>query len=130
MKKFITLGVVIASLGLTAISVTDNFTNNVQAYGYTTQQTTHNWYATGQWVSAWFTLHGTGYSYPNSGSVTSKWITSGAALGHSVTNQSTWTTATPKGTHLYGSATNFYGLDTSWLKIPLKSDTVTLGLQF
>jgi hypothetical protein len=80
MTKFITFGVVIDNMGLIAISFVNNLTNNVLAYGYTTQ----NWYVMGQWFSAWFTLHGTGYLYPNSGSMISKWSTSGAAFGHSV----------------------------------------------
>jgi hypothetical protein len=130
LKKFITVITVIASFAIMASSLMTINTNDVHASGYTTKKTTYNWHANARYVSAWFTLHATGYSYPNSGRVTSRWIDSGAAIGHSVVNKKTWTAKTPRGTHVYGQATNFYGVDSQWVKVPLKQDTKTIGLQF
>ena len=131
MKKFITIAMIIATLAL-GLFVTDYAVkgNEVQASGYVTRKATYNWHANGGWVSGWFTLNGTGYSYPNSGSVSSKWINSGSAVGHWIAEKRMWTAKTPRGTHLYGQATNHYGVNTAWVDLNITSDTQTIGVQF
>lgn len=105
-------------------------TADVGAYGYVNRSANQTWYANGGWVSGWFTLHGTGYSYPSSGSVTSRWIDSGSAVGHWISGKSTWTAQTPRGVHLYGTATNNYGVNTAWVNLNITADTQTIGIQF
>lgn len=129
MKKFTKI-ISLISVGFALVGVALLNTSQSSQASYVGKSRTCTWKSAANITTGWFTIHGRGYSYPNSGKVTSAWITSGSALFNSIINKSHWTYKTPRGVHLMGKATDRATLGTEWIYIPLGSDTQAIGVQF
>jgi len=77
-----------------------------------------------------FTLHASGYSYTNSGSVTAKWTTSWSIFPNNIQNETTWTEAFPRGMYAYGSFKNVIGVPSPWGAVGIGHNTQYLKITF
>ncbi|MFB5978945.1 hypothetical protein [Lactobacillus delbrueckii] len=123
-------GLISLAVAMSVFAVFANLNEQKADAAFVSRQATCTWKSRANITTGWFTLHGKGYSYPNSGKVTSAWITSGSAMFNTIVNKKHWTYKTPRGMHLMGQATDKCAVGTQWAYVPISSDTRTVGVQF